>query len=52
MGTRQELADLLRFVENAGISPEIGLELPMDRAEEGFRAMLDGDTAGKIVFTR
>ena len=52
MGTRQELVDLLRFVENAGISPEIGLELPMDRAEEGFRAMLDGDTAGKIVFTR
>jgi len=52
MGTRQELIDLLRFVENAGISPEIGLELPMDRAAEGFRAMLDGDTAGKIVFTR
>jgi NADPH:quinone reductase-like Zn-dependent oxidoreductase len=52
MGTRQELVDLLRFVENAGISPEIGLELPMDRAEEGFRAMLEGDTSGKIVFTR
>jgi NADPH:quinone reductase-like Zn-dependent oxidoreductase len=51
MGTRQELADLLRFVANAGIVPQIGLELPMDRAEEGFRAMLDGDTAGKIVFT-
>jgi NADPH:quinone reductase-like Zn-dependent oxidoreductase len=52
MGTRQELVDLLRFVDNAGISPEIGLELPMDRAEEGVRAMLDGDTAGKIVLTR
>ncbi len=52
MGTRDELADLLAFVANAGISPEIGLELPMERAEEGFRAMLDGDTAGKIVFTR
>lgn len=52
MGTRQELADLLRFVETAGIEPEIGLELPMDRAEEGFRAMLAGETAGKIVFTR
>ena len=36
----------------AGISPEIGLELPMEQAEEGFSAMLDGDTAGKIVFTR
>ena len=51
MGTRAELADLLTFVTNTGITPEIGLELPMDRAEEGFRAMLDGDTSGKIVFT-
>ncbi|GEL16854.1 zinc-binding dehydrogenase [Pseudonocardia asaccharolytica] len=52
MGTRQELTDLLSFVAAAGITPEVGLELPMDRAEEGFRAMLDGNTAGKIVFTR
>ncbi|WP_214368185.1 zinc-binding dehydrogenase [Pseudonocardia sp. H11422] len=52
MGTRKELADLLSFVATAGISPEVGLELPMDKAEEGFRAMLNGDTAGKIVFTR
>jgi NADPH:quinone reductase-like Zn-dependent oxidoreductase len=52
MGTRDELANLLEFVANAGIAPEIGLELPMERAEEGFRAMLDGDTAGKIVFSR
>jgi NADPH:quinone reductase-like Zn-dependent oxidoreductase len=52
MGTRDELADLLEFVANAGIAPEIGLELPMERAEEAFRAMLDGDTAGKIVLTR
>jgi NADPH:quinone reductase-like Zn-dependent oxidoreductase len=52
MGTREELADLLTFVANAGIDPEIGLSLPMDQAEEGFRAMLKGDTAGKIIFTR
>ena len=52
MGTRDELADLLKFVANAGIVPEVGLELPMDQAEEGFRAMLDGNTAGKFVFTR
>jgi NADPH:quinone reductase-like Zn-dependent oxidoreductase len=52
MGTRDELANLLTFVDNAGISPEIGLELPMERAAEGLRAMLDGDTAGKIVLTR
>jgi NADPH:quinone reductase-like Zn-dependent oxidoreductase len=51
MGTRDELANLLHFVANAGIAPEIGLELPMEKAADGFRAMLDGDTAGKIVFT-
>ena len=52
MGTRNELADLLTFVTNAGISPAIGLELPLERAEEGFRAMEAGETVGKIVFTR
>ncbi len=52
MGTRAELADLLEFVTNAGIAPEIGLELPLERAEEGFRAMAAGETGGKIVFSR
>src|SRR3954451_10507632 len=52
MGTRGELADLLAFVANAGTPQEIGLELPMEQAEEGFSAMLGGDTTGKIVFTR
>lgn len=52
MGTRDELADLLTFVANAGISPQIGIELPMEKAADGFRAMLQGETAGKIVFTR
>jgi NADPH:quinone reductase-like Zn-dependent oxidoreductase len=52
MGTRAELANLLTFVTSTGIDPEIGLELPMDRAEEGFRAMAGGETGGKIVFTR
>jgi D-arabinose 1-dehydrogenase-like Zn-dependent alcohol dehydrogenase len=52
MGTRDELGDLLRFCARSGIRPQIGTELPLDRADEGFRAMLDGETAGKIVFTR
>jgi D-arabinose 1-dehydrogenase-like Zn-dependent alcohol dehydrogenase len=52
MGTRNELADLLTFVTNAGIAPEIGLELPLERAEEGFRAMFGGETGGKTVFTK
>jgi NADPH:quinone reductase-like Zn-dependent oxidoreductase len=52
MGTRAELANLLTFVTNAGIAPQIGLELPLERAEEGFRALAAGETGGKIVFTR
>lgn len=52
MGTREELADLVRFLEVTGVRPQIGLELPMAEAADGFRAMLEGETAGKIVFTR
>jgi D-arabinose 1-dehydrogenase-like Zn-dependent alcohol dehydrogenase len=52
MGTLAELRDLLDFVATTGISPEIGQELPMTEATDGFRSMLDGETAGKIVFTR
>jgi len=52
MGTRQELADLLDFAASAGLGPEIGRELPMVEAEEGFRSMIAGETAGKVVFHR
>jgi NADPH:quinone reductase-like Zn-dependent oxidoreductase len=52
MGTREELADLLRFCEVTGIRPAIGATLPFESAEAGFKQMLDGETAGKIVFTR
>ncbi|MGH3795233.1 MAG: zinc-binding dehydrogenase [Pseudonocardiaceae bacterium] len=52
MGTRDELGDLLSFLDLTGVRPQIGTELPMSDAEQGFKAMLDGDTAGKIIFTR
>ncbi|MGH3436320.1 MAG: zinc-binding dehydrogenase [Sciscionella sp.] len=52
MGTRDELADLLSFCHQKGIRPQIGTELPMADAEQGMRTMLDGNTAGKVVFTR
>ncbi|HEX4702425.1 MAG TPA: zinc-binding dehydrogenase, partial [Pseudonocardiaceae bacterium] len=52
MGTRDELATLLSFCQQAGIHPRIGAELPFEQAEVGFKAMLDGETAGKIVFSR
>jgi NADPH:quinone reductase-like Zn-dependent oxidoreductase len=51
VGTRDELVDLLNFVDLMGIKPEIGSELPLVDAEKGFRSMQNGETAGKIVFT-
>ena len=36
----------------ARIEPEIGAVLPMERAEEALRAMWEGRTRGKSVFTR
>ena len=52
MGTRDELRDLLSFLDVTGVRPRIGTELPLSDPEQGFKAMLDGDTSGKIVFTR
>lgn len=43
MGTR---------VDRADISSEIELELPVEKAPDGFRATKNGDVAGKIVFSR
>jgi hypothetical protein len=34
------------------IEPQIGSVLAMERAEEAFRAMWEGKTRGKTVFTR
>jgi NADPH:quinone reductase-like Zn-dependent oxidoreductase len=51
MGTREELADLLKFCELTGIRPQIGASLALNDAVQGFEAMLAGETAGKIVFT-
>ncbi|OLR95381.1 zinc-binding dehydrogenase [Actinokineospora bangkokensis] len=52
MGTREELGDLLRFCDIAGIKPTIGSQLPMTEARAALEAMQAGETAGKIVLTR
>jgi NADPH:quinone reductase-like Zn-dependent oxidoreductase len=51
MGTRDELESLVRMCAVTGVRPVIDVELPLDRAREGFERMLEGRTAGKIVFT-
>jgi D-arabinose 1-dehydrogenase-like Zn-dependent alcohol dehydrogenase len=52
MGTLQNMRDMMSFIVGAGIHLEIGSVLPMERAEEAFRAMWMGETSGKTVFTR
>ncbi|MFC9694440.1 zinc-binding dehydrogenase [Kribbella sp. NPDC056951] len=51
MGTRTELAELVQFMANAGISPHIDTVLPLADARDGFAKMNAGDVFGKIVFT-
>jgi NADPH:quinone reductase-like Zn-dependent oxidoreductase len=51
MGTRDELADLARLCEDAGVRPLVDRVLPLAEAREGFAAMDQGEQFGKIVFT-
>jgi NADPH:quinone reductase-like Zn-dependent oxidoreductase len=51
MGTRDQLARLVRFCEQTGLRPRIDRTLPLARAADGFAAMIDGDLFGKVVFT-
>ena len=52
MGTRIDMENMMNMISHAGIEPEIGSVLPMERAEEAFCAMWEGKTRGKTVFTR
>jgi NADPH:quinone reductase-like Zn-dependent oxidoreductase len=52
MGTLQEMQDMIRFVINAGIHPQVGLVVPMAEAQDAFRAMVAGEIHGKIVLAR
>jgi NADPH:quinone reductase-like Zn-dependent oxidoreductase len=51
MGTRAELESLIQLCSVTGVRPLIDVELPLSEAREGFERMLEGRTAGKIVFT-
>ena len=51
MGTRGELEALMRMCTATGVRPVIDVERPLTQAREGFARMLEGRTAGKIVFT-
>jgi NADPH:quinone reductase-like Zn-dependent oxidoreductase len=52
MGTRDELARLVSFLDATGTTPLVDRTLPMSEARKGFVAMRDGEVFGKVVFTR
>jgi NADPH:quinone reductase-like Zn-dependent oxidoreductase len=52
MGTRDELRELVSFMELTGARPLIDTTMALSRARDGFAAMADGKVFGKIVFTR
>jgi NADPH:quinone reductase-like Zn-dependent oxidoreductase len=52
MGTRDELARLVSFLDATGTVPLIDRTMPMTDARDGFAAMRDGEVFGKVVFTR
>lgn len=49
MGTRDELARLLAFVERSGLRPTIDRVLPLADVAGGIAALTTGDVFGKIV---
>ncbi|HUZ50911.1 MAG TPA: zinc-binding dehydrogenase [Streptosporangiaceae bacterium] len=51
MGTRDQLARLIRFCEQTGVRPLIDRTMPMSEARDGFAAMINGELFGKVVFT-
>jgi NADPH:quinone reductase-like Zn-dependent oxidoreductase len=51
MGSRDQLAHLLTFLEQTGARPLIDRAIPLTSARDGFAAMLDGELFGKVVFT-
>ena len=51
MGTRNDMINLINFIETTGIVPHIGNVFPMREATEAFRLMWSGALRGKIVFT-
>jgi NADPH:quinone reductase-like Zn-dependent oxidoreductase len=52
MGTRAELARLIRLCVVTGVRPVIDQVLPMERAGEGLARLQAGEHFGKVVLTR
>lgn len=52
MGTLDDMRNMMNLIARAGIEPEVGTVLPMERARDAFTEMWAGRVQGKTVFTR
>ena len=51
MGSREDLAAVLRLMERTGLRPVVDTELPLARARDGFARLAAGAQFGKVVLT-
>ena len=51
MGTRDDLAALLRFLARSEVRPVVDQVLPLGRARDGLARLAAGEQFGKVVLT-
>ncbi|EIV95785.1 zinc-binding dehydrogenase [Frankia sp. QA3] len=51
MGSREELVDLLAFLERTGVRPPVQEVRPLSAARAAFEQLADGDVFGKLILT-
>ena len=51
MGSRDDLAALLRLLDRTGVRPVVDTEVPLSRAREAFERLDAGTQFGKVVLT-
>ena len=51
MGTRHELADLVRMLDATGVKPVIDAEVPLSEARDAYARLAEGEAFGKLVLT-
>lgn len=51
MGTRDELAGLIRMLAATGLRPQVDEVIPLADARRGFERLAAGDVVGKLVLT-
>ncbi|WP_298459101.1 zinc-binding dehydrogenase [uncultured Cellulomonas sp.] len=49
MGSREDLAGLLRLLDRTGVRPVVDREVPLPRAREAFERLAAGSQFGKVV---